>query len=423
MKDETKCLHSGYTPKNSEPRVMPIVQSTTYVFDSTEELGSIFDEPTKSPLYSRFINPTVMAVETKIADLEGGVGALCTSSGQAATLISILNLCSAGDSFISTAQIYGGTINLFSFTLKRMGVECIYVDNDAGEDEINAAFKPNTKLLFGESLANPALTVMDIEKFAKIAHAHNVPLLIDNTFPTPILCKPFDFGADIIVHSTSKYMDGHALQVGGAIVDKGEFDWSKGDFPGITEPDMSYHGITYSDVYGKAAYIIKARMQLMRDFGAYPSAHSAFLLNLGLETLAVRMERYCENALKVAGYFSSSEKIESVNYPGLECDKYYALAQKYFSGSSGVISVIVKGGKSSAAAFIDSLKMASNETHVSDIRTCVLHPASTTHRQLTDEQLAAAGVDPGMVRFSVGLEHVDDIIEDIEQALNNVVYV
>jgi len=419
MKDETKCLHSGYTPKNAEPRVMPIVQSTTYVFDSTEELGSIFDEPTKSPLYSRFINPTVLAVETKIADLEGGVGAMCTSSGQAASLISILNLCNAGDSFISTSQIYGGTINLFSFTLKRMGVECIYVDNDAGEDELNATFKPNTKLVFGESLANPALTVMDIEKFAKVAHAHNVPLIIDNTFPTPILCKPFKYGADIIVHSTSKYMDGHALQVGGVIVDSGEFDWSKGDFPGITAPDMSYHGITYTDVYGKAAYIIKARMQLMRDFGAYPSAHSAFLLNIGLETLAVRMERYCENGLKVAKYFKSCDKIECVKYPGLEGDKYYALAQKYLSGASGVISVIVKGGRNAAAAFIDSLKMASNETHVSDIRTCVLHPASTTHRQLTDEQLAAAGVDPGLVRFSVGLEHVDDIIGDIKQALGD----
>ena len=417
MKDETKCLHSGYTPKNSEPRVMPIVQSTTYVFDSTEELGSIFDDPTKSPLYSRFINPTVMAVEAKIADLEGGIGAMCTSSGQAATLISILNLCDAGDSLISVSQIYGGTINLFTFTLKKLGIECIYIDNDASEDEISAAFKPNTKLIFGESLANPALTVLDIEKFAKVAHAHNVPLVVDNTFPTPILCKPFEFGADIVVHSTSKYMDGHALQVGGVIVDSGNFDWTKGNFPGITEPDMSYHGITYTDVYGKMAYIIKARMQLMRDFGAYPSAHSAFLLNIGLETLAVRMDRYCENALKVARYFHSCDKIESVKYPGLESDKYHALALKYFSGASGVISIIVKGGKSAAVRFIDSLKLASNETHVADIKTCVLHPASTTHRQLTDEQLAAAGVNPGLVRFSVGLEHVDDIIADIEQAL------
>jgi len=420
MRDETKCLHSGYTPKNREPRVLPIVQSTTYVFDSTEELGSIFDEPTKSPLYSRFINPTVMAVESKIADLEGGVGAMCTSSGQAATLISILNLCSAGDSFISVSQIYGGTINLFSFTLKRLGVECIFVDCDATADEIKAAFKPNTKLVFGESLANPALTVLDIGRFAEIAHSFNVPLIVDNTFPSPVLCKPFEFGADVVVHSTSKYMDGHALQVGGVIVDSGNFDWSSGDFPGITAPDMSYHGITYNDVYGKSAYIIKARMQLMRDFGAYPSAHSAFLLNLGLETLALRMQRYCENALKVARYFMSSDKIESVKYPGLESDKYYTLAQKYLKGASGVISVIIKGGRSAAVRFIDSLKMASNETHVSDIRTCVLHPASTTHRQLSEEQLAAAGVDPGMVRFSVGLEHVDDIIADIEQALDRV---
>ena len=417
MRDETKCLHSGYSPKNTEPGVMPIVQSTTYVFDSTEELGSIFDEPTKSPLYSRFINPTVMAVENKIADLECGVGAMCTSSGQAATLISLLNICDAGDSFISTSQIYGGTINLFAVTLKKLGVECIFVSCDASEDELNAAFKPNTKAVFGETIANPALAVLDIEKFAKIAHAHNVPLIIDSTFATPILCKPFEFGADIIVHSTSKYMDGHALQVGGVIVDSGNFDWSSGDFPGITEPDPSYHGIVYSDFYGKAAYIIKARMQLMRDFGTYPSAHSAFLLNLGLETLAVRMARYCENGLKIAKYFEASDKVESVVYPGLEGDKYYALAQKYLKGSSGVIAVTLKGGRDSAIRFLDALKMTSNETHVADIRTCVLHPASTTHRQLTDEQLVAAGINPGMFRFSVGLEHVDDIVEDIEQAL------
>ena len=420
MRDETKCLHSGYAPKNSEPRVVPIVQSTTYVYDSTEDVGAVFDEPTKSLIYSRFANPTVMAVENKIADLEGGVGAMCTSSGQAATLLSLLNICKEGDSFISTSQVYGGTVNLFSFTLKKLGIECIFVDCDADEDEIGAAFKPNTRAVFGETLANPAMTVLDIEKFAGAAHSHNVPLLVDNTFATPILCKPIDFGADIIVHSTSKYMDGHALQVGGVIIDSGKFDWSGGDFPEITGPDMSYHGITYTDVYGKSAYIIKARMQLMRDFGVYPSAHSAFLLNLGLETLALRMERYCENALKVAKYFESSDKIEAVAYPGLENDKYNALAQKYLKGSSGVIAITVKGGKAGAVNFMDSLALASNEVHVADIRTCVLHPASATHRQLTDEQLAAAGINPGMVRFSVGLEHVDDILADIEQALKTV---
>jgi len=420
MKDETKCLHSGYTPKNTEPRVVPIVQSTTFVYDSTEELGKIFDDPTRGLIYSRFANTTVMAVESKIADLEGGVGAMCTSSGQAATLISILNICKAGESIISVSQIYGGTINLFSYTFKKLGIECIFVDNDASEDELHAAFKPNTKAMFGESLANPALTVMDIEKFARVAHAHNVPLIIDNTLPTPTLCKPFDFGADIIVHSTSKYMDGHALQVGGVIVDSGNFEWCCGNFPEFTEPDMSYHGIVYTEVYGKSAYIVKARMQLMRDFGAYPSAHSGFLLNLGLETLAVRMDRYCENAMKVAEYLNASDKVEMICYPGLESDKYYTLAQKYLKGASAIISFTIKGGKSSAALFMDSLKMSSNVTHLADIRTCVLHPASTTHRQLSDEQLIAAGINPGMVRLSVGLEHVDDIIGDIDQALSNV---
>ena len=417
MKNETKCLHSGYTPGNTEPRVLPIVQSTTYVYDTTEEIGSVFDEPTKSLIYSRFANPTVMAVEAKIADLEGGVGAMCTSSGQAATLLSILNICNAGDSFISVSQIYGGSLNLFSFTFKRMGIECIFVDTNASEDEIRASFKPNTRLIFGEMLANPALSVFDVEKFAKIAHEKNVPLIVDNTFPTPILCKPFDFGADIIVHSTSKYMDGHALQVGGAIVDKGAFDWTSGSFPEITEPDMSYHGIRYHEVYGKAAYIIKARMQLMRDFGVYPSAHSAFLLNLGLETLALRMERYCEHGLKVAEFLKASDKVANINYPGLEGDKYYELGKKYLKGAGGVITFSLKGGKEAAVKFMDSLKMASNAIHVADIRTCVLHPATTTHRQLSEEKMIAAGVDPGMIRFSVGLEHIDDIIDDIKQAL------
>ena len=417
QKIETKCLHAGYTPKNSEPRVLPIVQSTTYVYDSTADVAAVFDDPTKSLIYSRFANPTVMAVEDKIAALEGGIGAMCTTSGQAATLLAILNICEAGDSLISTPEIYGGTINLFSFTLKRFGIECIYVSQDWTGEEIEAAIKPNTKLFFGETIANPALTVFDIERFANIAHRHNLPLIIDNTFATPILCRPIEFGADIVIHSTSKYMDGHAVQNGGVIVDSGKFDWTKGSFPGLCTPDESYHGITYTDTYGKAAYILKARMQLMRDFGVYPAAHSAFLLNLGLETLAVRMKQYCENALCVARHLSESEKIESVTYPGLEGDANYARAQKYLSGASGVISFVVAGGREHATKFMDSLKLASNEVHVADIRTCVLHPASETHRQLTDEQLAAAGINAGMVRFSVGLENVGDIICDIDQAL------
>ncbi len=417
MKDETKCLHAGYTPKNGEPRVLPIVQSTTYVYDSAAEVAAIFDDPTKGLCYSRFGNPTVMAVEEKINALEGGVGAMCTTSGQAATLLSILNICKAGDSIISTPQIYGGTINLFSFTLKKLGIECIYVDRNSSDDEIKAAFKENTKLVFGETIANPALKVFDIERFANIAHEMGVPLIVDNTFATPILCKPFEFGADIVIHSTSKYMDGHAIQVGGVIVDSGKFDWTNGKFPELTEPDESYHGISYTESYGKMAYIIKARMQLMRDFGVYPAAHSAFLLNLGLETLPVRMKQYCENALAVATHLKESPAIESVSYPGLPSDEDYELARKYLKGCSGVISFNIKGGRAAAARFMDSLKLASNEVHVADIRTCVLHPASETHRQLTDEQLVAAGIDGGMIRFSVGLENIDDIIEDLDTAL------
>ena len=417
MKDETKCLHSGYTPKNGAPRVMPIVQSTTYTFDSTEHIGELFDMPT-AHMYSRFSNPTVECVEKKIADLEGGVGAMCTSSGQAASLLSILNLCSAGDSFISTSTIYGGTVNLFAVTLKRFGIECIFVDAEASEEEIQSKFKENTKAVFGETLANPALAVLDIEKLAAIAHKNGVPLIIDNTFATPVLCKPFQFGADIVIHSTTKYMDGHALQVGGVIVDSGNFDWENGKFPEFTEPDESYHGVIYARDFGKQAYIVKARMQLMRDFGCYPAAHSAFLLNLGLETLPIRMERYCENALKVAKYFQQSDKIEEVKYSALPEDEYYQRAKKYLpKGSCGVISIVIKGGKENAVRFMDGLKLASNEVHVADIRTCVLHPASATHRQLTDEQLIAAGVNPGLIRVSVGLENVEDIIADIEQSL------
>lgn len=417
MRDETKCLHSGYTPGDGEPRVMPIVQSTTYRFDKTERIGELFDMPTAC-MYSRFANPTVDAVEQKIADLEGGVGAMCTSSGQAASLLSILNLCNSGDSFISASTIYGGTVNLFAVTLKKLGIECIFVDADADEETIQKSFKENTRAVFGETLANPALTVFDIEKFARIAHQNGVPLIVDNTFATPILCKPFEFGADIVVHSTSKYLDGHALQVGGVIVDSGKFDWTNGKFPEFTQPDESYHGIVYTEVFGKMAYIVKARMQLMRDFGAFPAANSAFLLNLGLETLPIRMERYCENAMRVAEFFANNSNFTDVHYPGLPQDQYHTLAQKYLpKGCSGVISITIKGGRDQAVKFMDGLQLASKEVHVADIRTCVLHPASATHRQLTDEQLVAAGVNPGLIRFSVGLENVEDILDDIKQSL------
>ncbi len=418
MREETKCLHAGYTPKNGEPRVVPICQSTTYVYESTDEVGALFDLTKDGYFYSRIANPTVCAVEDKIAALEGGVGALCTTSGQAANLLAVLNICSAGDSIISAPTIYGGTINLFAVTLKRLGIECIFVDPEASEEEIQKAFKPNTRLVFGETIANPAICVFDIEKFAKIAHKNGVPLIIDNTFATPILCRPFEFGADIVTHSTTKYMDGHAVQVGGVIVDSGNFDWTNGKYPELCEPDESYHGLRYVEAFGKSAYITKARVQLMRDFGVYPGATAAFYLNLGLETLAVRMERYCENAEKVARHFAASDKVESVSYPTLETDPYHERAKKYLpKGCSGVLSFTIKGGREKAAKFMDSLQLASNEVHVADIRTCVLHPASATHRQLTDEQLVAAGINPGLIRFSVGLENINDIIEDIDQAL------
>ena len=416
MKIETQCLHEGYSPKNGEPRVMPIVQSTTYRYDSTDDVAAVFDDPTLGLIYSRFENPTTDVVEKKIAALEGGAAAMCTSSGQAASLLAILNICEAGDSFIASSSIYGGTINLFGFTLKKMGIEVIWVDNGCSEAELNAAFKDNTKAVFGETLANPALTVLDIEMWAKVAHAHGVPLIVDNTFATPVLCRPIEWGADIVIHSTSKYMDGHAVQVGGVIVDSGKFDWKTGKFPCLTEPDESYHGVVYTEKY-PVPYITKARMQLMRDFGCYPAAHSSFLLNLGLETLAVRMKQYCENALKVAQYIKSTGKAEFVTYPAMEGSKGHELAKKYLPlGTSGVISFSIKGGRPTAVKFMDSLKLASNEVHVADIRTCVLHPASATHRQLSDEQLVAAGIDGGLIRLSVGLENVDDIIADLENA-------
>ena len=421
MKMETQCLHAGYHPKNSEPRVMPIVQSTTYVYDSTEEVASVFDEPTKSLIYSRFGNPTVMAVEDKIAELEGGVGAMCTTSGQAATLLSILNICEVGDSFISTQEIYGGTVNLFSFTLKKMGIECIFVDKNASDEEISKAFRPNTKAVFGETIANPALTILDIEKFAKAAHAHGVPLIMDNTFATPVNCRPFQWGCDIVTHSTTKYMDGHALTVGGAIVDSGNFDWNAhaDKFPGLTTPDESYHGVTYTERFGLGgAYITKATVQLMRDLGSIPSPHNCFLLNVGLETLPLRMKKHCENAQAVAEYLQGHEKIAWVEYAGLPGDKYYERAKKYLpNGTCGVVVFGVKGGRAAAEKFMAGLKLASIATHVADAKTCVLHPASSTHRQMNDEELAAAGVSPDLVRFSVGIEDVKDIIADLEQAL------
>ncbi|OOM11346.1 O-acetylhomoserine aminocarboxypropyltransferase/cysteine synthase family protein [Clostridium saccharobutylicum] len=421
MKIETKCLHEGYKPQNGEPVALPIYQSITYRYDNADEIGKLFDLTSSGHMYSRISNPTVAAVEEKIAALEGGVAALCTTSGQAAALISILNILSAGDHIVSVSTIYGGTINLFAVTLKKFGIQCTFVDAEASEEEIQKAFKANTKVVFGETIANPAIAIFDIEKFANIAHKNNVPLIIDNTFATPILCRPIEFGADIVIHSTSKYMDGHAVQIGGVIVDSGKFDWTNGKFPEFTEPDASYHGIVYTEKFGSAAYITKARVQLMRDLGAYPSANAAFLLNLGLESLPVRIEKHCRNAEAVAEFLNSNDKVEFVNYPTIKCNKYNDLAKKYLpNGCSGVISFSIKGDRDDAIRFMNSLKLIENVVHVADIRTSVLHPASSTHRQLTDEQLVAAGITPGLIRISVGLENIDDIIEDIKQALEQV---
>lgn len=418
MHDETKLIHSGYKPGNKDPRQVPIIQSTTYTFDSSDDIAAVFDEPTHALIYSRFANPTVMAVEEKMADLEGGAAAMATSSGQAATALTIMNLCSAGDSFVASSEIYGGSSNLFSTTLKRFGIEVIYVDQDAPEEEIAAAFKPNTKALFGEILANPAMSVLDVEKFARIAHAQGVPLVVDNTFATPVLCKPIELGADIVVHSTSKYLDGHAIQVGGMIIDSGKFDYTNGKFPAFTEPDESYHGVVYTRDYAVAPFVIKARMQLQRDFGAYPAAHSAFMLSNSLESLDVRMQRHCENAQKVAEYLATrTDLISEVRYPGLESSPYYELARKQLKGNSGVVTIDIKGGREAGTKFMDALKLVTRQVHVADARSCVLHPASTTHRQVPDEQLPSVGITPGLVRLSIGLENVEDLIEDIEQAL------
>ena len=420
MKRSTICIQEGYKPKNGEARVLPIYQSTTYKYESSEELAGLFDLTQEGHMYSRISNPTVAAVEAKIAALEGGVGAMMTSSGQAASLLSILNITSCGENVLAADNLYGGTTNLFSVTLKRIGIEVRFFSQEMSDEEIEAMMDDKTRLIFTETLSNPSLQVLDIERMANLAHKHGMPLIVDNTFTTPILCRPFEFGADIVVHSTSKYMDGHATVVGGVIVDSGKFDWS--NYPALTEPDESYHGVRYVQDFGSAAYITKARVQLMRDFGVTPQAMTGFILNLGLETLALRIERHSQNADKVARYLKNHPKVEWVNYPGLEDDKYHDLAMKYFEKGmcSGVVAVGIKGGKEKAQVFMDSLKMAAIVVHVADARTCVLHPASTTHRQLTDEQLIAAGVKPEFVRLSVGIEDVEDIIADLEQALENV---
>lgn len=414
----TMCVQEGYQPKNGEARVLPIYQSTTYKYDSSETVGKLFDLEEEGFFYSRLANPTIDFVEKKIAALEGGVAAMCTSSGQAALFLAVINICSAGDHIVSSSAIYGGSTNLFAVTLKRLGIDVTFVSPDSTSEELQAACKENTKLYFAETVANPSLVVIDLEKWANVAHKNGVPLFIDNTFATPINCRPFEFGADIVVHSTSKYMDGHAVALGGVIVDSGKFDWNNGKFLGLTTPDESYHGIVYTEQFKEAAYICKARVQLMRDLGSIPSPNNAFLLNLGLETLHLRVKRHCENALAVAKYLENHEKISWVNYPGLKSNKYYDLANKYMpNGTSGVVSFGVKGGREAAMKFMDSLKLAAIVVHVADARTSVLHPASTTHRQLTDEQLIEAGVSADLVRMSIGIEDERDIIADIEQAL------
>ncbi len=418
---ETNCIQGGYQPKNGEPRVLPIYQSTTYKYDSSEHVGKLFDLAEEGFFYTRLANPTVDCVERKIAALEGGVGAMCTSSGQAASLIAVLNICSSGEHMIASSTIYGGTTNLFAVTLKRMGIEVSFVNPDASLEELQKEVRDNTKLVFAETIANPALVVTDLEKFAVFAHNNQIPLIIDNTFATPVNCRPFEYGADIVVHSTSKYMDGHAVALGGVIVDSGNFNWANGKFPGLSTPDESYHGMVYTRDCGKAAFITKARVQLMRDLGSSPAPNNAFLLNLGLETLHLRMERHCSNALKVAEFLEKNDKITWVNYPDLKSSKYYELAKKYLpKGSCGVISYGVKGGREAAVKFMDSLKLAAIVVHVADTRTSVLHPASTTHRQLSDQQLMDAGITPDLIRMSIGIENVEDIIADIEQALEQI---
>ncbi len=420
MKIETKCIQSGWQPKNGEPRVLPIYQSTTFKYETSEQMGRLFDLEESGYFYTRLQNPTNDTVAAKICDLEGGVAAMLTSSGQAANFYAVMNIAEAGDHIICSSTVYGGTYNLYAHTIRKMGIEATFVDPDCTEEELNAAFKPNTKCVVGETIANPALVVLDIEKFAKAAHAHGVPLIVDNTFATPINCRPFEWGADIVTHSTTKYMDGHATCVGGAIVDSGNFDWDAhaDKFPGLTTPDETYHGVVYTQKFGKGAFITKATAQMMRDLGSIQSPMNAFLLNLGLETLHLRIPRHCSNALAVAKFLENHEKVAWVNYPDLESNKYHELAKKYLpNGSCGVVTFGVKGGRQAASEMMDNLKLGAIVTHVADARTCVLHPASHTHRQMNDQELIEAGVQPDLIRLSVGIENVDDIIEDLALAL------
>ena len=422
-KIETKCIQSGWHPVKGEPRVLPIYQSTTFKYDTSDQMGRLFDLEDSGYFYTRLQNPTNDAVAEKITELEGGVAGMLTSSGQAANYYAVFNICESGDHIVSASTIYGGTFNLYGTTIKKMGIDCTFVDPDASYEELEKAFQPNTKCVFAETISNPSLVVLDIEKFAKLAHDHGVPLIIDNTFATPINCRPFEWGADIVTHSTTKYMDGHAMCVGGAIVDSGNFDWEAhaDKFPGLTQPDESYHGIVYTKKFGKGAYITKATTQLMRDLGSIQSPQNAFLLNVGLETLHLRVPRHCENALKVAQYLEQNERVAWVNYAGLPSNKYYELAKKYMpDGTCGVISFGLKGERDEAKAFMDHLELAAIVTHVADARTCVLHPASHTHRQLSEEELIEAGVQPDLIRFSVGIENAEDIIADLEQALSKI---
>ncbi len=423
MKPATLCVQAGWKPKNGDPRVLPIIQSTTFKYDNTEEMADLFDLKKEGYFYTRLQNPTNDAVASKIAALEGGVGAVLTSSGQAANFYAIFNICEAGDHIVTSNEIYGGTYNLFGVTLKKLGIDCTFVSQEASEEEIDKAFRPNTKALFGETISNPGCQILDIEKFARIAHKHGVPLIVDNTFPTPINCRPFEWGADIVTHSTTKYMDGHATQVGGCVVDSGNFDWDAhaDKFPGLTTPDESYHGLTYTKAFGKMGYITKLVAQLMRDLGSIPAPQNSFLLNIGLETLHLRMVRHCKNAQRVAEFLESDERVAWVHYSGLPSDKNHTLAQKYLpNGSCGVIAFGLKGTRETAIQFMDSLQMIAIVTHVADARTCVLHPASHTHRQLSDEQLREAGVAPDLIRLSVGIEDVNDILDDIRQALDKI---
>lgn len=417
----TICVQGGWKPTKGEPRVLPIYQSTTFKYDTSEQMGRLFDLEDSGYFYTRLQNPTNDAVASKICELEGGAAAMLTSSGQAANFYAVFNICEAGDHFICSSNVYGGTFNLFAVTMKKMGIDVTFVDPDISPEDLEKKFRPNTKCVFGESISNPSLVVFDFEKFSKAAHAHGVPLIVDNTFPTPINCRPFEYGVDIVTHSTTKYMDGHAMAVGGAIVDSGNFDWKAhaDKFPGMTEPDDSYHGIVYAEKFGKAGYITKATAQVMRDLGSIPAPMNSFLLNVGLETLHLRMPKHCENALKVAKWLKNNDKVAWVNYPGLEGDKYYDLAQKYMpNGTCGVLTFGIKGGREASIKFMDNLKFVAIVTHVADARSCVLHPASHTHRQMTDEQLIEAGVQPDLIRFSVGIEDAEDIIADLEQALN-----